>query len=84
MAHVVLAGQVCGIPLRTRLLVCVGSPVSMLPLMIHPVGVPLGVAVGVAVEVAVAVGVEVGVELPVDVGVAVAVGVGVGVGVRPQ
>ena len=61
MPHVVLAGQVCGIPLRTRLLGCVGSPVSMLPLMIQPLGVPLGVAVGVAVEVAVAVGVEVGV-----------------------
>ena len=57
MPHVVVAGHVCGMPLRTRLLGCVGSPVSMLPIMTHPFGVPLGVAVGVALVVAVAVGV---------------------------
>ena len=64
MPQVVLAGQVCGIPLRTRLLRCVGSPVSMLPIMIHPFGVPLGVAVGVVLVTAVAVGVGVGVVRP--------------------
>ena len=77
MAHVVLAGQVCGIPLRTRLLVCVGSPVSMLPLMIQPFGVPLGVAVGVALTVAVAVGVALIVAVAVGVALTVAVAVGV-------
>ena len=48
MAHVVLAGQVCGIPLRKSRSVCVGSPVSMLPLIVQPPGVPLPLALASA------------------------------------
>src|SRR5438093_9114802 len=57
IAHVVVAGQVCGIPLRNSRSVCVGSPVAMLPLI--TIGVQDGLLVGDAV------GVGVGVPPPV-------------------
>src|SRR5215813_2253308 len=46
IAHVVVAGQVCGTPLRNSRSVCVGSPLAMLPVTTIGVHDPAAVGVG--------------------------------------